>query len=123
MFVGASDPVRAGYVASLARPGGNITGFTLYEPTLAGKWLTPGISRVLINPDKAILRGTFYSQAFEAAAAALGIEPILAKVYNPQDVETASGSLGKLSIGLQSCPPVSASNIAGRMTPRRVSLT
>ena len=49
VFVGASDPVGAGYVASLTRPGGNITGFTLYEPTLAGKWLgvlkevTPGI--------------------------------------------------------------------------------
>ena len=39
VFVGASDPVGAGYVASLPRPGGNITGFTLYEPTLAGKWL------------------------------------------------------------------------------------
>jgi putative ABC transport system substrate-binding protein len=48
VFVGASDPVGAGYVASLPRPGGNITGFTLYEPSLAGKWLgvlkevTPG---------------------------------------------------------------------------------
>ena len=39
VFLGASDPVGAGYVASLPRPGGNITGFTLYEPTLAGKWL------------------------------------------------------------------------------------
>ena len=39
VFVGASDPVGAGYVASLPRPGGNVTGFTLYEPTLAGKWM------------------------------------------------------------------------------------
>src|ERR1043166_5050276 len=52
VFVGASDPVGAGYVASLPRPGGNITGFTLFEPTLAGKWLgllkeiTPGLTRV-----------------------------------------------------------------------------
>jgi putative ABC transport system substrate-binding protein len=37
VFVGASDPVGAGYVASFARPGGNITGFTLYEPSFAGK--------------------------------------------------------------------------------------
>ena len=81
VFVGASDPVGAGYVASLARPGGNVTGFTLYEQTLAGKWLgflkevTPGIARVvlLINPDTAILRGTFYSQALEAAATSLSI--------------------------------------------------
>ncbi len=39
VFVGASDPVGAGYVESLARPGRNITGFTLYEPSLAGKWI------------------------------------------------------------------------------------
>jgi putative ABC transport system substrate-binding protein len=72
VFVGASDPVGAGYVASLARPGGNITGFTLYEPSLAGKWLevlkeiAPGIARVglMVNPDTAILHGTFYSNAF-----------------------------------------------------------
>ena len=103
VFVGASDPVGAGYVASLPRPGGNFTGFTLYEQTLAGKWLgflkevTPGIVRValLINPDTAILRGTFYSQAFEAAAASLSIEPIIAKVYTPADIEAAIGSLGK----------------------------
>jgi putative ABC transport system substrate-binding protein len=103
VFVGASDPVGAEYVASLPHPGGNITGFTLYEPTLAGKWLgvlkevTPAMARValLINPDTAIVHGTFYSQAFETAAASLGIEPIFAKVYNPQDIETAIGSLAK----------------------------
>ena len=103
VFVGASDPVGAGYVASLPHPGGNITGFTLYEPTLAGKWLgalkevVPGIVRValLINPETAVVRGTFYSQAFEAAAASLGIAPISANVHNLQDIETEIGSLGK----------------------------
>ena len=103
VFVGASDPVGAGYVASLAHPGGNITGFTLYEPSLAGKWLgalkevAPKIVRValMINPDTAILHGTFYTQSFEDAAAALGIEPVIAKVYSPADIETTIGSLGK----------------------------
>jgi putative ABC transport system substrate-binding protein len=101
VFVGASDPVGAGYVASLPHPGGNITGFTLFEPTLAGKWLgalkeiAPGLTRValLINPDTAVLRGTFYSQAFEAAAASLGVEPITAKVFNTSDIEVAIRSL------------------------------
>ena len=105
VFVGASDPVGAGYVASLARPGGNITGFTLYEPTLAGKWLgilkevTPGLTRValLINPDTAILRGTFYSKEFETAAASLGIEPVIAKVFSAADIEAAIASLAKQS--------------------------
>jgi putative ABC transport system substrate-binding protein len=103
VFVGASDPVGAGYVVSLARPGGNITGFTLYEPTLAGKWLgvlkevTPGIARValLINPDTAVLRGTFYTKEFGAAAASLGIETSLANVYSPSDIEAAIASLGR----------------------------
>jgi putative ABC transport system substrate-binding protein len=103
VFVGASDPVGAGYVASLRYPGGNITGFTLYEPSLAGKWLgvlkeaAPATARaaLLINPDTAILHGTFYSQAFEAAATSLGIEPVIAKVYSPADIETTIGALGK----------------------------
>src|SRR6266536_2142261 len=77
VFVGASDPVGAGYVASFARPGGNITGFTLYEPSFVGKWLgvlketAPPVARVaiMVNPDTAILRGTFYLSAFETAAA------------------------------------------------------
>jgi putative tryptophan/tyrosine transport system substrate-binding protein len=103
VFVGASDPVGAGYVASLPRPGGNITGFTLYEPTLAGKWLgvlkeaAPQITRValLINPDTAVVHGTLYTQALTDAAASAGVEPIIAKVYSPADIETAIASLGK----------------------------
>jgi putative tryptophan/tyrosine transport system substrate-binding protein len=103
VFVGASDPVGAGYVASLAHPGGNITGFTLYEPTLAGKWLgylkevIPRLARValLINPDTAILRGTFYSQAFEAAGSTLGVEPIMARVFGSSDINAAVQSLAK----------------------------
>jgi putative tryptophan/tyrosine transport system substrate-binding protein len=121
VFVGASDPVGAGYVASLPHPGGNITGFTLYEPSLAGKWLgvlrevTPGLARValLINPDTAVLRGTFYSQAFEAAAASLGIEAIIAKVYSPADIETTIGSLGKQPVGGLIVAPDTFSEING----------
>ena len=103
VFVGASDPVGAGYVASLPHPGGNITGFTLYEPTLAGKWLellkevTPSLTRValLINPDTAVLHGTFYTQALGDASASVGVKSMLMKVYNPQDIETAVASLAK----------------------------
>jgi ABC-type uncharacterized transport system substrate-binding protein len=103
VFVGASDPVGAGYVASLTRPGGNVTGFTLYESTLAGKWMgvlkeiVPGLARValLINPDTAILRGTFYSKEFEAAATSLGIEPVMAKVFSAADIEAAIASLAR----------------------------
>jgi putative ABC transport system substrate-binding protein len=121
VFVGASDPVGAGYVASLPHPGGNITGFTLYEPSLAGKWLgvlkevTPGLARValLINPDTAVVRGTFYSQAFEAAGASLGIEAIIAKVYSTANIETAIGSLGKQPGGGLIVAPDTFSEING----------
>jgi putative ABC transport system substrate-binding protein len=103
VFVGASDPVGAGYVASLAHPGGNITGFTLYEPTLAGKWLgvlkevAPSLARValLINPDTAVLHGTFYTQAFQEAGSSLGVAPIMTNVFNTADIETTIASLAK----------------------------
>ena len=87
----------------LARPGGNITGFTLYEGTLAGKWLeilkeiAPGIARVglMVNPDTAILHGTLYSNAFASASGELSVEPVTMKVHSPTDIEAAIQSLGK----------------------------
>jgi putative tryptophan/tyrosine transport system substrate-binding protein len=71
VFVGVSDPVGPGYVESFARPGGNITGFTLYEPSMGGKWvetlkeIAPGLTRLafMANPDTAVRRGTYYAQA------------------------------------------------------------
>ena len=101
VFVGASAPVEDGYVASFARPGGNITGFTQYEPSMAGKWLaalreiSPAIRRValLVNPDTAPMHGTFYTSAFEAAAAAISAEPIMAFVHNAGEIETAMAAL------------------------------
>jgi putative tryptophan/tyrosine transport system substrate-binding protein len=103
VFVGASDPVGAGYVASFARPGGNITGFTLYEPSFAGKWLgvlreaAPAVARVaiMVNPDTAILQGTFYLRAFETAAATLKVEPLTTKVHSTSDIEAALMALGQ----------------------------
>jgi putative ABC transport system substrate-binding protein len=102
VFVGASAPVEDGYVASFSRPGGNITGFTLYEPSMVGKWLgalkeiAPAIMRValMVNPDTAVMGGTFYSSAFESAAAALAVEPVVANVHSASDIETAMVALG-----------------------------
>jgi len=101
IFVGASAPVEDGYVASFARPGGNITGFTQYEPSMAGKWLatlkeiSPQIARValLVNPDTAPLKGTFYLRAFDEAARTLGVEPITSFVHSAGEVETAIAAL------------------------------
>ena len=94
IFIGASAPVEDGYVASYPRPGGNITGFTQFEPSMVGKWLealkdvAPAIVRValMVNPDTAPLGGTFYSNAFKNAAA---------NVPSASDIETAMAALGR----------------------------
>jgi putative ABC transport system substrate-binding protein len=103
IFVGASAPVEDGYIASYSRPGGNITGFTQFEPSMVGKWLqalkevAPAIVRValMVNPDTAPLGGTFYSNAFKTAAAWLAVEPIAANVHSASDIETAVATVAR----------------------------
>jgi putative tryptophan/tyrosine transport system substrate-binding protein len=103
IFVGASAPIEDGYIASYSRPGGNITGFTQYEPSIVGKWLAalkevaPAIVRValLVNPDTAPLGGTLYSNTFKNAAVTLAVEPIAANVHSASDIETAMATLGR----------------------------
>jgi putative ABC transport system substrate-binding protein len=103
IFIGASAPVEDGYIASYSRPGGNITGFTLFEPSMVGKWLAalkevaPAIVRValMVNPDMAPLGGAFYSNAFKNAAARLAVEPIAENVHSASDIETAMATLGR----------------------------
>jgi ABC-type uncharacterized transport system substrate-binding protein len=105
VFVGASAPVEDGFVASFARPGGNITGFTMYEPSMVGKWLgtlkeiAPALARVaiIVNPETAPLRGTFFLREFESAAATLSIEPITRFVLSAGDIEAAMAALGQAS--------------------------
>ena len=103
VFCGASAPVEDGFIASFAHPGGNITGFTQYEPTMVGKWLgtlkeiapATGQVAIVVNPETAPLRGTFYLGEFENAAATLGVKPITNFVHNEADVEAAIAALGQ----------------------------
>jgi putative tryptophan/tyrosine transport system substrate-binding protein len=82
VFVGVTDPLGAGFVNSLARPGGNATGFMIYEYSLSGKWLellkeiAPGVMRVAIlrNPDNPV--GVALFGAIQAEARSLRIEVI-----------------------------------------------
>ncbi len=107
VFCGASAPVEDGFIASFARPGGNITGFTQYEPSMVGKWLgalkeiAPAVGRVaiVVNPEMAPLRGTFYLREFETAAATFGIEPITSFVHSAADIEAAMAALGQAPKG------------------------
>jgi putative ABC transport system substrate-binding protein len=80
IFTIVTDPVGQGLVASLAKPGGTITGFTDFDPSMAGKWMElltqirPSVSRaaVLFNPDTAPFAGTM-TRAIEAAAPSFGV--------------------------------------------------
>ena len=80
VFVGLVDPVGAGYVASLAHPGGNATGFTSFEYGMSAKWLellkqiAPAVTRVAILRDPTITAGIGQFGAIRTAAAPLGID-------------------------------------------------
>ena len=96
VFVVVSDPVGSGFVASFARPGGDATGFTNIEPTMAGKWLellneiAPSVARValLFNPATAPYAES-YLGPFKAAAASLALEMIAAPVRDTSELESA----------------------------------
>jgi putative tryptophan/tyrosine transport system substrate-binding protein len=108
VFVPVSDPVGAGFVASIARLGGNITGFTQTDAGLGGKWLgllkeiAPGIKRagILFNPDTAPGGGDFFLGSFEAAARAQAVEPVTMRVRSDAEIEVAIAALGRERAGL-----------------------
>jgi putative ABC transport system substrate-binding protein len=101
VFVAVSDPVGSGFVASLPRPGGNITGFINIEGSISGKWiemlkdLVPGATSVALmyNPGTAPYFA-YYLQPFEAAARSSGIEPMGAPVHAAEDIEPIVAGLG-----------------------------
>jgi putative tryptophan/tyrosine transport system substrate-binding protein len=96
---GSSDPVGVGWVTNLARPGGNITGFTLLESSIVSKSLdllrqiTPTIVRVglIYNPDNP--NTVFYRRTFEAAASSLRIEPIALPIHSLVEIDHAIATL------------------------------
>jgi putative tryptophan/tyrosine transport system substrate-binding protein len=102
VFVAVSDPVGSGFVAGLARPGGNITGFADAETAMMGKWLelltaiAPGVKRIaaMFNPDTAAGGGSFFLPPLEAAARLLKIEVITARVHSDAEIEQAITSIG-----------------------------
>jgi len=80
VFVNVPDPVGAGFVASLARPGGNATGFTVYEYGISGKWLellkqvAPGVARVAVLRDPANPSGMGQWGVIQAVSPSFGVE-------------------------------------------------
>ena len=95
VFVMVSDPVAAGFVDSLARPGGNVTGFMNYEYSMSGKWLellkevAPTVTRVAVLRDPTISSGIGEFAAIQAVAPQLGIDVSPMSVRDAAEIEHA----------------------------------
>ena len=102
VFVNIIDPVGAGYVASLARPGGNATGFTPFEYGLSGKWLellkqiAPGVTRAAVLRDPAVGSGVGQFAIIQAVAPSLGVELHPIDVRDPGEIEHAVVAFARL---------------------------
>jgi len=105
VFVHVPDPVGAGFVESLSRPGGNATGFTSFEYGLGGKWLellkeiAPRVTRVAIIRDPTITTGIGLWGAIQALAPSVGMESVPVNVRNPAEIERAVAAFARSSDG------------------------
>jgi putative ABC transport system substrate-binding protein len=105
VFVNVSDPVGAGFVASLARPGGNATGFMQFEYSLSGKWLellkeiAPGVKRVAVIRDPDISAGTGQLGALQSVAPSFGVELSPVGVGDAAEIEHTLDSFARGSNG------------------------
>ena len=105
VFVHAADPVGAGFVDSMSRPGGNVTGFTNFEYGMGTKWLEllkqigPGVRRAAIIRDPAITAGIGQWGAIQGAAPSIGIEVTPVNVRDPGEIEHAVGAFARSSDG------------------------
>jgi putative ABC transport system substrate-binding protein len=101
VFVQVVDPIGAGFVDSLARPGGNATGFMLSEYALSGKWLellkqvTPSTTRVAVIRDAAIAAGTGQFGAIQAVAPSFGVELTAINVQDAAEIERGIGAFAR----------------------------
>ena len=95
VFVSIADPVGAGFVDSLARPGGNATGFTNFEYSIGGKWLellkeiAPRVTRVAVLRDPAIAAGPGQFAAIQTAAPSFGVEVSPVSMRDAPEIERA----------------------------------
>ena len=111
VFCRVGDPVGSGFVDGLARPGGNVTGFTAFETSMGPKWLellkeaSPRLTQVslLFNPKTAPHVKSFL-RSIQAAASSLGIAAQPARVQNAAEIEQAISAAGQAGAGLAAMP-------------------
>jgi len=105
VFVTVADPVGAGFVETLARPGGNATGFTPYEYSISGKWLellkeiAPRVTRAAVLRDTSIAVGLAQFGAIQAVAPSLGVELRPVDVSDAGEIERALAAIAQGSNG------------------------
>ena len=101
VFAAVSDPVGAGVVDTLARPGGNVTGFMNFEYNLSGKWLellkqiAPRVTRAAVLRNPAIPAGIGQFSAIQAVAPAVGVEVTPIGVQSPEEIERALAAFAR----------------------------
>ena len=119
VFVVVSDPVGDGLVAAVARPGGNITGFTNVDASLGGKWLqllkeiAPRIKRIafLFDPRMAPGGGAYYRRLIEGGASSIGVQVMETAVHDAADIKRAiEGFVREPNGGLIVLPDVTTIN-------------
>ena len=95
IFANVADPVGSGLVPSLAKPDGNVTGFTAVEYAIVGKWLellkeiTPGTERVALIGNPEVIFTKSFMRSLEAVAPSFGVKPVAAEVRGVVDIERA----------------------------------
>jgi putative tryptophan/tyrosine transport system substrate-binding protein len=105
VFVVVPDPVGAGFVDSLARPGGNATGFVQFEYSLSGKWLellkevAPRLTRAAVLRDAAIPSGTGQFGAIQSVAPSVGLEVSPVNIRDASEIERAVGAFARSANG------------------------
>jgi len=111
VFTSVSDPIGAGLVTSLARPGGNLTGVLQYEAGIAGKWLAmlkeiaPGLERAALLCNPSTTAYDYWLQAARTAAHALAVELVPTPVVSAADIEQAIASFAHVPNGGLLLPP------------------
>jgi len=128
VFVGATDPAESGLVASMAHPGGNLTGFTNYVFSVGGKWLgllkqaAPALTRVLVISGPGNIGQQGLLRATEAAAPAIGVAVVSAVAGGPAELERAieafAGKPDGGLIGLPGNPSIDSSDLIVALAAR-----
>ena len=105
VFTSVTDPVGAGFVESMSRPGGNATGFIQFEYSLSGKWLellkqvAPGVTRAAVLRDPAQTSGVGQFAVIQSVASSVGIEVVPVNVHDADEIERAATAFTRTAGG------------------------